>query len=319
MGKNRAPLNRTLQLSDEDRERFRKCLVKLNSNIPVNETINKFFTQDFFECIDFLPNNFVDLLFVDPPYNLNKKFNGIDFKEMSFDDYLNWIETILQKIKNKLKPTASIYFCSDWKSSSAVHIALSRHFNVLNRITWEREKGRGAKKNWKNNTEDIWFATVSKQYTFNVGKVKLKKRIIAPYKDENGRPKDWRIESQGKFRLTHPSNIWTDISIPFWSMPENTEHPTQKPEKLLAKLLLASTNEGDVVFDPFAGSGTTLVVAKKLKRNFVGIEIDEYFSMLALKRLELAESDKSIQGFDGEYFYERNSFPNMKRNKDKLV
>ncbi|MFL6467102.1 MAG: DNA-methyltransferase, partial [Pyrinomonadaceae bacterium] len=112
---------------------------------------------------------------------------------------------------------------------------------------------------------------------------------------------------EGNFRDTHPSNIWTDISVPFWSMPENTDHPTQKPEKLLAKIILASTNVGDMILDPFAGSGTTAVVAKKLDRKFVAIESDEDYCILAAKRLAAAEDDTAIQGFADGVFWERNS------------
>jgi site-specific DNA-methyltransferase (adenine-specific) len=90
-------------------------------------------------------------------------------------------------------------------------------------------------------------------------------------------------------------------------MPENTDHPTQKPEKLLAKVILASSNPSDLVFDPFLGSGTTSVVAKKLGRNYVGVEIDETYCCLAEKRLEVAESDKCIQGYSGGVFWERNT------------
>jgi len=121
---------------------------------------------------------------------------------------------------------------------------------------------------------------------FNVDDVKLKRKVIAPYRDSTGKPKDWAEEADGNFRLTHPSNIWTDISIPFWSMPENTDHPTQKPEKLIAKLILASSDANSFVFDPFVGSGTTAVVAKKLGRRFLGIEKEEEFCCWAQKRLE---------------------------------
>ena len=140
--------------------------------------------------------------------------------------------------------------------------------------------------NWKNCSEDIWFCTVSENYTFNVEAVKLKRRVLAPYKDRNGNPKDWEKNKDGEFRLTYPSNIWTDMTIPFWSMRENTDHPTQKPEKLLAKIILASSLPGQLVFDPFLGSGTTSVVAKKLARTYVGIEIDETYCCLAEKRLD---------------------------------
>ena len=96
-------------------------------------------------------------------------------------------------------------------------------------------------------------------------------------------------------------------------MPENTAHPTQKPEKLIAKMILASSNEGDVVFDPFAGSGTTAVTAKKLNRNYVVIEQNELYGAWAQKRLEMAESDQSIQGYCDGVFWERNSSPMQKR------
>src|SRR6266566_301355 len=177
---------------------------------------------------------------------------------------------------------------------------------------WEREKGRGAMTNWKNCSEDIWFCTVSDEYVFNVEAVKLKRKVIAPYKDTNGNPKDWEQTENGDFRLTYPSNIWTDLTIPFWSMAENTDHPTQKPEKLLAKIILASSHPGQLVFDPFLGSGTTSVVAKKLGRRYVGVEIDEMYSCLAEKRLDLAEKDNSIQGYSQGVFWERNTLPEQR-------
>ncbi|NQT02707.1 MAG: site-specific DNA-methyltransferase, partial [Planctomycetes bacterium] len=194
-----------------------------------------------------------------------------------------------------------------------VHIVLDKFLKVRNRITWEREKGRGAKRNWKNASEDIWFATVSDDYVFNVKKVKLKRRVLAPYTDTNGEPKDWLNTSDGQFRLTHPSNLWNDITVPFWSMPENTDHPTQKPEKLLAKLILASTNEGDFVFDPFMGVGSSLVAAKKLNRKFLGFEIETEYCLLAAKRLHLAELDTTIQGYSEGVFWERNTLKAQKQ------
>jgi site-specific DNA-methyltransferase (adenine-specific) len=261
---------------------------------------------DFIELLPQLPLAFVDLLILDPPYNLTKRFGAESFRERSLAEYEEWFEGWFVRVLPLLKPTASLYVCGDWKSSSAVHRVLDRHVIVRNRITWEREKGRGAKTNWKNASEDIWFATVSNDYFFNVEAVKLKRRVMAPYR-ENGQPKDWEDGPEGQFRLTHPSNLWTDLTVPFWSMPENTDHPTQKPEKLLAKLLLASSREGEFVFDPFLGSGTTAAVAAKLGRRFLGIEIDETFACLAAKRVELAKDDPSIQGYAKGVFWERNT------------
>jgi len=249
-----------------------------------------------------------DLLFADPPYNLTKKFGAEAFSSKSSDDYEAWLACWLAICAPLLKPTASVYICGDWRSASAIQRAGSKYFKLQNRITWEREKGRGAKRNWKNAAEDIWFFTMSDDFTFNLDAVKQRRRVLAPYR-ANGKPKDWNASDEGNFRDTHPSNIWTDITVPFWSMPENTDHPTQKPEKLLAKIILASTNPGDVILDPFAGSGTTAVVAKKLGRNFIAIESDESHCLLAMKRLEMAEADASIQGFDNGVFWERNSRP----------
>jgi site-specific DNA-methyltransferase (adenine-specific) len=301
-----ATRNRTITLFDSERKTYHNNLLKINTSVPLGKILNKVINQDFLEVIDFLPLNFVDLLFIDPPYNLTKTFNRHSFKQVSVEQYMEWMESWLKNLTKLLKPTASIYICGDWRSSSAIHLLCEKYFIVRNRITFEREKGRGAKKDWKNNSEDIWFCTVSSDFTFNADAVKLKRKVLAPYR-ENNRPKDWNEDENGKFRLTCPSNIWTDITIPFWSMPENTPHPTQKPEKLLAKIILASSNEGDVVFDPFAGAGTAGVVAKKLKRNFVMVEIDEEFCLYAQKRLQLAETNPAIQGYYNSVFWERNT------------
>ncbi|MBA3784100.1 MAG: site-specific DNA-methyltransferase [Acidobacteria bacterium] len=310
--KEKAPRNRTLVLTDVDKAKYSKKLAVLSQKAGIQDVINKTINQDLLEVASLLPPAFVDLLVIDPPYNLNKSFNGKTFKKTSFDEYENYTRSWLGKIIHTLKPTASVYVCSDWESSLSIYKVLREFFTVRNRITWEREKGRGANANWKNCSEDIWFCTISDDYFFDAEAVKLKRKVIAPYK-ENGKPKDWSEEENGNFRLTSPSNLWTDISIPFWSMPENTDHPTQKPEKLLAKLILASSKPKDVVFDPFLGSGTTSVVAKKLGRQFLGVELNNEYACLAEKRLQMAESDTSIQGYSGGFFWERNTLAMQKK------
>lgn len=304
--KPRAPRNRTLALSASEQAALSRQLLRSPLPAGVAALTDRIVCGDFIELLPQLPKVFVDLLILDPPYNLTKRFGTESFRERALAEYEEWLEGWFVRVLPLLKPTASLYVCSDWKSSTAVHRVLDRHVIVRNRITWEREKGRGAKSNWKNASEDIWFATVSNDYCFNVEAVKLKRRVIAPYR-ENGQPKDWHETENGDFRLTHPANLWTDLTVPFWSMPENTDHPTQKPEKLIAKLLLASSREGDFVFDPFLGSGTTAAVARKLERRFLGIEVDEAFACLAAKRVEIANDDPSIQGYAGGVFWERNT------------
>lgn len=304
-----APRNRTLRLTETERSRYRQRLVRLQQPVAIADLLNRTICQDLFEVLPWLPSQWVDLLILDPPYNLTKRFRHHLNRRQSLSQYQAWVLSWLTPLCHTLKPTASIYICGDWQSSPALYAAAAEHFIIRNRITWEREKGRAARKNWKNTAEDIWFCTQSADYYFNADAVRLVRRVTAPYTDAQGNPKDWQHTAQGKFRLTAPSNLWTDITVPFWSMPENTEHPTQKPEKLLAKLILASTPPNAVILDPFLGSGTTSVVARKLDRQFVGIEFDEYYACLAEKRLERARSDRRIQGYDDRVFWERNSAP----------
>jgi site-specific DNA-methyltransferase (adenine-specific) len=311
----RAPRNRTITLSDPDHAKISHSLSFLSSGVKQADILNRVFNQDIGEALPHLPSQFVDLLILDPPYNLVKDFNGRVFQKQSFEEYTEWMKSWFLPLSRVLKPTASIYVCGDWLTSASVFQVLRERFVIRNRITWEREKGRGAKTNWKNCSEDIWFATVSDDYFFNPDAVMLKRRVLAPYRVD-GEPKDWQMESSGNFRLTHPSNFLSDITVPFWSMPENTDHPTQKPEKLVAKLVLASSTPGSVVMDPFLGSGTTATVCKKLGRDFVGFEIDRTYCLLALKRLAMAETDKAIQGYSDGVFWERNTLAEQLRTAE---
>ena len=315
--KQRAPRNRTIFFSNDEFSKYKNNLVKLTKSATVEEITNRTIHQDIFESLDFLPDKFVDLVFVDPPYNLNKTFNLTSFKEMESEKYEQWLDSWVAKLLRVLKPNASVYIGGDWKSSGAIFNVAKKYFQIQNRITFEREKGRGAKSNWKNCSEDIWFCTMSKNYYFNVEAIKMKRKVIAPYRDKDGKPKDWKDASDGKYRTTYPSNVWTDITIPFWSMRENTDHPTQKPEKLVAKVILASSKPNDIVFDPFVGSGTTSVVAKKLGRKYVGVELDETYSILAEKRLAMADKDKTIQGYSGGVFWERNTLNEQNKGNKK--
>ncbi len=304
----RAPRNRTLELSAEERTLYAAQLQQLRGPVGFSGLENSTINADLFAVLDYLPPGFCDLLILDPPYNLTKKFGGTTFKGMPLEAYAAWLDGWLPRLLPTLKPGASVYICADWASSATVQRVAARYLLVQSRITWEREKGRARARNWKNTAEDIWFCTTGRDYTFNTASVRLKRRVRAPYRD-HGTPKDWHPEEGGNFRLTAPSNLWTDITVPFWSMPENTDHPTQKPEKLIAKLVLASSNPGDVVFDPFLGSGTSSVVARKLGRRYVGIEIDRDCCCLAQKRLALVARDRHIQGYQGGVFWERNSGP----------
>lgn len=302
----RAPGNRTLVCLGEEMERLSADILRVDVPVRAGDVEGRIICGDALEVAERLPGSFVDLLILDPPYNASKNYNGNLFRRREKADYGRWFRGVLEVLAPTLRPTATVYVCSDWKTSTVVAPVLEERFQVRNRITWEREKGRGSGLNWKNNMEDIWFCTVSDDYHFDVDSVKMRRRVLAPYRVD-GKPKGWSEEKGGNYRLTHPSNIWTDITVPFWSMRENTDHPTQKPEKLVAKLVLASSRKGDLVFDPFAGSGTAAVVAKKLGRKFCAIELDRRYCCWALKRLGMADADSAIQGYADGVFRERNS------------
>ena len=310
--KKKSKRNKTLRLSTRDLIILEERLHKFTGYLDIKDCVGKTFNQDFFEAIPFFPKESVDLIILDPPYNLNKKYNNYRFKKQTEDNYTQWFESIIIPLKGVLKPSGSIYVCSDWKTSILIAPVLQKHFCINNRITWEREKGRAAKLNWKNCMEDIWFCSMDNKYHFDMEAVQLKKEVRTPYRDKKGNPKDWAEELDGFFRFTAPSNLWTDITVPFWSMPENTNHPTQKPEKLIAKLILASTGISEVVFDPFMGSGTTSVVARKLKRKYIGIEQDHEYCLYAEKRLEEAKTRPHIQGYVNKIFWERNALGKFK-------
>jgi site-specific DNA-methyltransferase (adenine-specific) len=308
--KRRAPRNRTLEVPENEADALRQRLLSVE-NLRTADSLDRTILGDCFEAFAVLPKAAVDLLILDPPYNLAKKFGDNAFSRMPVEDYTGWLRRLFACVTPLLKPSATVYVCGDWLTSASIFAAASEHFIVRNRITWEREKGRGALANWKSASEDIWFCTVSERFTFNVDAVKLRRQVIAPYRDAAGQPKDWLETDRGNFRDTHPSNLWTDITVPFWSMPENTDHPAQKSEKLVARLVLASSNPGDVVFDPFLGSGTSSVVAKKLGRRYCGIELDERYALLAEKRLLLAQTRRTIQGYRDRVFWERNTLNMM--------
>lgn len=310
--------NRTIRLSEAEEQAYLARCIRPSQPQHLDMVRDKTICGDFFQMVQFMPHGCVDLLIADPPYNLTKSFGGTVFAKKKTTEYEDYTRRWLDAVMPLLKENASVYVCCDWESSLIIGRVLGEFLHIRNRITWQREKGRGAAANWKNGMEDIWFATRSEQYTFNLDAVKIRKKVIAPYRVD-GKPKDWTESEQGNYRDTCPSNFWDDITIPFWSMPENTDHPTQKSEKLLAKLLLASSDPGDLVFDPFLGSGTTSVTANKLGRHYCGIEQNPVYCALAEKRLELAQTDRTIQGYTDGVFWARNSLSEQKtKKKDRI-
>lgn len=306
MPKERASMNRTITLTEEERYTYKDYI---SNKFELNK--NSVICGDFFEINSQIPDKYVDLILIDPPYNITKKYGENTFKAMSDDEYFNYVLKIFKHCLRVLKDNGTMYVCGDWKTSYIQRKALEYLENqeicdVINRITWSRDKGRGANNNWKNNIEDIYMVVKDKNnYTFNIDAVKMKKTVLAPYKDKNGNNKDWQDDGEGAYRMTCPSNIWFDITVPFWSMAENTDHPTQKSEKLYAKLILASSNKNDIVYEPFAGVFTGCVTAQKLERNWFGVEYENEYCLLGQKRLCLAKINNTIQGYEDGVFRDK--------------
>jgi site-specific DNA-methyltransferase (adenine-specific) len=263
--------------------------------------MNKIHNLDCLESNKHITPKSVDLFFVDPPYFTT----GIDWDNQWKTDaeYYEWCRKWIKNMFGQLSDTGSAYVCCQWLHSGKYQELLSEAgFNILNRITWKRDKGRGSSVNWKQMHEDIWFVSKSKTYTFNVDDVKVIKKVIAPYKDENGNAKDWWVdpETGDKVRLTHPGNLWDSFCIPFWSSkevrsyaktkrtPENIfqKHSTQKPKDLVKTCIQASSNVGDLVVDYFGGSGTTLIACKELGRKCIIFETNKEYCDITKTRME---------------------------------
>jgi len=274
---------------------------------PNSEYTYVIINDDCINSVNTIDNDSVDLFFVDPPYFTTTIDWDNQWKTNA--EYYAWCRSWIANLYNQLKKTGSAYICCQWQHSGMYQVMLEEAgFNIINRITWKRDKGRGSSKNWKSMHEDIWFVSKTNNYIFNIDEVKEKKKVIAPYKDENGNPKDWWIDEQTgeKVRLTHPGNLWETFSVPFWSShevrsyaktkrtPNNVyeKHNTQKPKELVKRCIAASSNSGDLVVDYFGGSGTTLVACKELNRNCIIFEKDKTYCEIIKIRLTNEKQDK---------------------------
>lgn len=262
---------------------------------------------------NYITKNSVDLFFCDPPYfisgNKSKDIdlstgdrNDWDKQWHNKEDYYSWTKDWLKLTYDQLKDTGSIYVCTVWQHSGKIQELLEEvGYTVINRITWKRDKGRGANRNFKSMHEDIWFAVKNEsKYKFYVDRIKIEKEVVAPYRDENGNPKDWFEKDGKKIRMTHPSNLWTDLTVPFWSMhevksyaktkktPENSliKHNTQKPKELVKRCIIATTDENDIVCDYFSGSGTTAIASKELNRDYIVFDVNENCIKMLEERLK---------------------------------
>ncbi len=244
---------------------------------------------DSLRALTRIPDSSVDLVFADPPYNIGKVFNGRRDRWPSEGAYLEWSYEWLSLCIRKLKPTGSIYLMCATQCLPHFDLFLRARLTILSRIVWFYDSsGVQAKKYFGSMWEPILYCVCdARSHTFNADDIKVEARTGA-----ERRLIDYRKPVPAVYNSTKvPGNVW-EVSRVRYRMAEYEEHPTQKPVALLERIVRASSNPGDLVLDPFAGTFTTCFVAKELGRRSIGIEIEEPYVKIGLRRLNIATSFK---------------------------
>jgi site-specific DNA-methyltransferase (adenine-specific) len=243
---------------------------------------NKVYRMDCLEGLKQLPNESVDLIVTDPPYNIAK--SSWD----TIDNFIEWLKSVCLEIKRVLKKNGSFYlFCSQLYMAK-IDLMLQDIFIIQNRIIWNYRSGRGARKKYVCRYEPIFFCTKSKDFTFNLDEVRIPHRCPDKRNNPIGRnPTDvWDID---RLSMNYKEFIRLDKNV-F----QKNGHIPQKPIKLIERMILASSNQEDLVLDCFMGSGTTAVASINLKRNFVGFEINEDYHKVIQNRLSETPSHETL-------------------------
>ena len=248
-------------------------------------------------CIDVfasqIPDASVDLVFADPPYNIGKRFANFVDKWPSDADYADWCKTWLDACIAKLSPTGSMYVMTSTQCMPYFDLYLRDKITIVSRIVWYYDSsGVQAKQKYGSMYEPLLFCTKDpNNYTFNAGDIQVEARTGAKRKLI-----DYRKAVPTTYNTTKvPGNVWTIPRVRF-RMHEYEDHPSQKPEALLERIILASSNPDDLVLDPFAGTFTTSAVARRLKRKSIGIERELEYIKVGLRRLDICKE------LDGERF-----------------
>lgn len=248
-----------------------------------NHTI---YSGDVVESLREIDDGSVALIFIDPPYNIGKDFIGTKDR-LAAEDYYAWCNEWLDLCIKKLTPSGSLYLMAATQYMPRLDIQLSKRMTVLSRIVWHYDSsGVQAKKYFGSLYEPILFAVKNKSsYTFNTDDILVEAKTGAKRRLIDYRGKEPKLYSTKKV----PSNVWYFPRVRY-RMPEYENHPSQKPESLLERIIKASSNVSDTVLDPFAGTFTTNAVAKKLGRKSIGIELEEEYVKVGLRRLGIQQT-----------------------------
>jgi site-specific DNA-methyltransferase (adenine-specific)/adenine-specific DNA-methyltransferase len=235
---------------------------------------------DVLEKIKEIPNGSVDLIFADPPYNIGKDFDGLK-EDWAEQDFLNWVYEWIDECYRVLSKNGTFYFMNSTENMPYLDIYCRNKFNIASRIIWSYDSsGVQAKRYYGSLYEPILMLTKGKTYTFNYEDIMVEAKTGAQRK-----LMDYRKNPPQPYNTKKvPGNVWEFSRVRF-KMEEYENHPTQKPEALLERIIKASSNEGDVILDPFSGSFSTCAVAKRLKRKTIGIEVNPEYVKIGLRRV----------------------------------
>ncbi len=272
---------------------------KINFNESISNENSIVILGDCLNNLNKIADNSIDLIFADPPYNIGKDFGNNKDKWNSKEEYINWCKLWIDECFRILKKDGTFYFMTATQFMPYLDVYVSEKYNVLSRIVWSYDSsGVQSKKIYGSLYEPLLMCTKSKnsKYTFNYKDILVEAKTGAQRKLIDYRKKVPTPYNTQKV----PGNVWNFSRVRF-KMEEYENHPTQKPEALLKRIILASSNKGDIVLDPFSGTFTTSSVAVKLGRKAIGIELNKDYYKIGIRRTgisneyngQLLEKDKS--------------------------
>jgi site-specific DNA-methyltransferase (adenine-specific) len=265
---------------------------------------HKVIMGDALSALNTIEDNSCDLIFADPPYNIGKDFNGYKDKWNKDEDYLNWCYKWIDQCVQKLKSNGSFYVMTSTQFMPFFDIYLREKITILSRIVWYYDSsGVQAKNYYGSMYEPILFCVKDKDnYTFNAKDILVEAKTGAKRRLIDYRKNPPQVYNSEKV----PGNVWEFPRVRY-RMDEYEEHPTQKPIALLERIIKASSNSNNIVLDPFSGTFTTSFVAKQLGRRSIGIELQEDYVKIGLRRLEIQQEYNGIKLIKEPRSFERQS------------
>ena len=264
--------------------------------LKIDPSENSIVVGDCLDCLKYIPSNSIDMCYIDPPFFSNKNYEiiwGNGYELRSFKDrwkggiksYVVWMEERVKQIHRVLKSTGSIFLHCDWRASHRLRVMLDEVFgekNFVNEIVWSYKSGGASKKHFSRKHDVILFYSKSRKWKFNPQKEKSYNRNFKPYRFKG--VKEFK-DNVGWYTMVYSKDVW-DIDMVGRTSKERIGYPTQKPEKLIEKIINSATDKGDICLDCFSGGGTMASIATKLKRKFIAIDVSPVAARVIEKRFK---------------------------------